>query len=98
LPAPARTRYILRRSKTGFRSHAGEADPARLAALVAEARSELEVVRRQALVHGLYARRGKSVLARARPPPAAPAAAPAAAAWSHSRRIPAPSGPPACAL
>lgn len=57
--------YIQRRAREEFYAHAREADPARLQQLVASGREQLEVVKRQALVYGLYGRKIKNVLVRA---------------------------------
>jgi hypothetical protein len=62
-PSPhALHRYILRRSKEGFRQAAHESDSAKLQQLWQRASSELEVVKRQSIVYQLYGRKHKNVL------------------------------------
>lgn len=58
--------YIQRRAKEEFHAHAREADPAKLQQLVASGKEQLDVVKRQALVYGLYGRKIKNVLVRVR--------------------------------
>jgi hypothetical protein len=54
-------RYILRRSKEGFRAAIA---PEGLSAALTSARGELDVVRRQSAVYAMYARPVKNVLVR----------------------------------
>ncbi|CAK0787976.1 hypothetical protein CVIRNUC_011198 [Coccomyxa viridis] len=51
--------YVLRRAKQDFRQHRDDADNA---AVVKEAKHFLEVVKRQAVVYSMYARKHKSIM------------------------------------
>jgi hypothetical protein len=55
-------RYIKRRAKEGFAESQSITDAAALEQLWQRAKEELEVVKRQAVVYGLYARKHKSVM------------------------------------
>ena len=55
-------RYIQRRAKEGFHQAASVSNPAAAGGLIKQAKEELEVVKRQALVYSLYARKYKNVL------------------------------------
>ena len=55
-------RYILRRSREGFRQAAVEKDGGKLAQNWQRAVEELDVVRRQSLVYQMYGRKHKNVL------------------------------------
>ena len=52
---------MLRRAKQDFRQHRDDADNA---AVVKEAKHFLEVVKRQAVVYSMYARKHKSIMVR----------------------------------
>ncbi|KAK9805379.1 hypothetical protein WJX73_008563 [Symbiochloris irregularis] len=54
--------YVKRKTQADFRAHQGEQDSELLAQILSSAKAELEVVRRQALVFHLYARKQKSVM------------------------------------
>ena len=55
-------RYVLRRAKQDFRQHRDDADKAAVAELVKDAKHFLEVVKRQAVVYSMYARKHKSIM------------------------------------
>ena len=57
-------RYVLRRAKQDFRQHRDDIDDAAVAELVKEAKHFLEVVKRQAVVYSMYARKHKSIMVR----------------------------------
>ena len=46
----------------GFRAHKGETDEQTVSGLVQDAKTELEVVKRQSMVYSLYARQQKSIM------------------------------------
>lgn len=54
--------YISRRAREGFRENKSLGSPSEVAAAVEHAKSELAVVKRQALVYNLYGRKLKHVL------------------------------------
>mmetsp|Transcript_12414 Transcript_12414/g.26817 ORF Transcript_12414/g.26817 Transcript_12414/m.26817 type:complete len:94 (+) Transcript_12414:160-441(+) len=54
--------YVLRRAREGFREVAGETNATKLDALWASAKEQLEVVKRQSVVYGLYGRKTKNIL------------------------------------
>lgn len=54
--------YIHRRAKEAFHEAASVSNPATVSSLIKQAKEELELVKRQALVYALYARRVKNVL------------------------------------
>lgn len=60
-------RYVKRRAKEAFREHSGEADAGALQKLWAKAQSDYDLVRRQATVYTLFARKHKSIMVRAQP-------------------------------
>lgn len=66
-----RSRYILRRSRQGFRAAAGEQDETALGRLWAAAKADYEAMKRQSTVYELYGRKMKNVLVsrRGRPLP-----------------------------
>lgn len=55
---------MLRRAKQDFRQHRDDVDKAAVAELVQEAKQFLEVVKRQAVVYSMYARKHKSIMVR----------------------------------
>ena len=55
---------MLRRAKQDFRQHRDDADKAAVAELIQEAKQFLEVVKRQAVVYSMYARKHKSIMVR----------------------------------
>lgn len=55
-------RYVKRKAREGFRAHQGETDAQTISQLVQDAKAELEVVKRQSVVYGLYARKQKSIM------------------------------------
>lgn len=57
-------RYIQRRAREGFHDAAKLTDPSAVKSLLELGRQELEVVKRQSLVYGLYGRKFKNVLVR----------------------------------
>ncbi|KAG2452468.1 hypothetical protein HYH02_002708 [Chlamydomonas schloesseri] len=54
--------YIQRRAREGFHDGAKLTDPAAVKSLLELGRQELEVVKRQSVVYGLYGRKVKNVL------------------------------------
>ena len=58
-------RYVKRRTKEEFRTHQHEADVQAVESFLTAAKAELEVVKRQALVYQMYARKHKSIMVRA---------------------------------
>ncbi len=58
----AHCRYVKRRATTGFREHAAVTEEAILDSIFQQAHSDLEVVKRQAIVYHLYSRKQKSVM------------------------------------
>ena len=54
-------RYVLRRTKQDFRAHREDADAS---GFISEAKDALEVVKRQAVVYSMYARKHKSIMVR----------------------------------
>lgn len=54
-------RYVLRRTKQDFRAHREDADAS---GFLSEAKDALEVVKRQAVVYSMYARKHKSIMVR----------------------------------
>jgi LYR motif-containing protein 4 len=57
-----RLRYVKRRAKEAFHEHAAEVDASKLQQFWTKAHSELELVRRQAMVYTLFARKHKSIM------------------------------------
>ena len=57
-------RYIKRRARERFEEAASVADQAKAKALLAEGKQDLEVVKRQSVVYGLFGRKFKNVLVR----------------------------------
>ncbi len=55
-------RYVKRRTKEAFREHSGDADAGALQKLWAKAQSDYDLVRRQATVYTLFARKHKSIM------------------------------------
>ncbi|RUO96760.1 hypothetical protein BC936DRAFT_141489 [Jimgerdemannia flammicorona] len=47
--------YAARRTRDGFRAHAGETNPERVAELVCKAEKDLKVLERQSFVNSMYA-------------------------------------------
>lgn len=58
-------RYVKRRAQEGFHQHAGESEAAAVTKLWEKAQSDLDLVRRQATVYTLFARKHKSIMVRA---------------------------------
>lgn len=56
--------YIGRRAMEGFREGAAERDPAKLGQLWTHANEQHELMQRQSLVYGMYARKIKNILVR----------------------------------
>ncbi|KAG2490881.1 hypothetical protein HYH03_010798 [Edaphochlamys debaryana] len=54
--------FIQRRAKESFRESAGVTDPSAVQSLLKRGREELELVKRQSTVYGLYGRKFKNVL------------------------------------
>ncbi|KAG2424381.1 hypothetical protein HXX76_014590 [Chlamydomonas incerta] len=54
--------YIQRRAREGFHDAAKLTDPSAVKSLLELGRQELEVVKRQSVVYGLYGRKFKNVL------------------------------------
>ncbi|EIE26487.1 mitochondrial protein of LYR family [Coccomyxa subellipsoidea C-169] len=54
--------YVRRKAMEGFRAHKGETDEQTVSELVQDAKTELEVVKRQSMVYSLYARQQKSIM------------------------------------
>lgn len=54
-------RYVLRRTKQDFRAHREDANAS---GFIKEAKDALEVVKRQAVVYSMYARKHKSIMVR----------------------------------
>lgn len=54
-------RYVLRRTKQDFRAHRGDTDASNF---IGEAKDALELVKRQAVVYSMYARKHKSIMVR----------------------------------
>ena len=52
-------RYVLRRTKQDFRAHREDVDAS---GFINEAKDALEVVKRQAVVYSMYARKHKSIM------------------------------------
>ena len=52
---------MLRRTKQDFRAHREDADAS---GFISEAKDALEVVKRQAVVYSMYARKHKSIMVR----------------------------------
>ena len=52
-------RYVLRRTKQDFRAHRENADAS---GFIEEAKDALEIVKRQAVVYSMYARKHKSIM------------------------------------
>ena len=61
---------MQRKAKNDFRSHASETDQAAVAQLWSQAKADLEVAKRQALVYSLYGSKQKSVMVTADEPAA----------------------------
>jgi hypothetical protein len=55
-------RYVKRRAQEEFHKHAAEVDANRIQQFWAKAQSDLELVRRQAMVYTLFARKHKSIM------------------------------------
>lgn len=55
-------RYVKRRAKEEFHTHSAEADAGKVQQFWTRAQSELELVRRQAMVYTLFARKHKSIM------------------------------------
>ncbi|KAL3139602.1 hypothetical protein ABBQ38_003920 [Trebouxia sp. C0009 RCD-2024] len=54
--------FVQRKAKVDFRSHAAETDKAIVSKLWTQAKLDLEVARRQAVVYSLYGSKQKSVM------------------------------------
>lgn len=54
--------YVKRRAQEGFHQHAGESEAAAVQKLWEKAQSDLDLVRRQATVYTLFARKHKSIM------------------------------------
>jgi len=57
-------RYVLRKTKQDFRAHQSESSGEAVSELIVKAKAELEVVKRQAMVYSMYARKHKSIMVR----------------------------------
>ena len=57
--------FVQRKARNDFRSHAAETDTAAVETLWSQAKQDLEIARRQALVYSLYGSRQKSVMVKA---------------------------------
>ncbi|KAK9278244.1 hypothetical protein L1049_027807 [Liquidambar formosana] len=54
--------YAKRRTIDGFRQNRHLSDPSTISAAFSEAKSQLEIAKRQAIVYNLYAPKAKSVM------------------------------------
>ena len=57
-------RYVKRKAGEEFRQHAGASDSTAVQQLVANAKEQLQLVQRQAIVYTLFARKNKSIMVR----------------------------------